>query len=329
MRLYTASMFALVLLMFGAREVNAAGQAAPRISPLTATLVVPDSTLLPGVPFDMWVTVSNPSDASVGLGLCADLLVKPERSEPYTVRFGGERGRYPTLLPERTWSDGRETYIVLRPHEAKTLTVPVEPGLEGPAYFRDARLSPPGKYEIALQLGYCWGMATPQTALLPPEFLGPVTTNEVVITRIEPTGDDAKVWKRMQELTHGNWVPAQWEVSPAGQTVANEVEANYRDSNYFPYVTAATMIGSASESNIARFLDTIERFPNSPIIDLVHIAARAVLAGNCGLKTERAKLCERETDYLAHSTKPTTRIIAFGREDLPKDACPPEIECDN
>lgn len=332
MRSHTAQLvLTFVALMSTSLSLGASPpQDTPQVSPVNATLVVPDSTLLPGVPFDMWVTVSNASDASVGVGLCGDMIVRREGGDTFVIGFGSEHGKYPTLLPERTWHGGRETYIVLRPHETKTLTIPVYPGLEGPAYFNDARLSPPGRYAMAMRLGYCWpSMVTPQKSLLPPEYLGPVTTNEALITRIQPTGVDARVWERMQELTHGQWVPTQWGTSPAGRAVVNEVTSDYPDSNYFPYMVAATMIGSASESQITRFLKTIDRFPTSPIIDLVHVAAQSVLAGNCSFHTERGVLCQRETAYLAKSSRPTTRILAFGREDLPKEPCPPEYECDN
>lgn len=289
------------------------------VSPVQAKLTIPDTKLLPGVPFDMWIDVENPSDTTVGVGLCADMMVKPERRDPFTIAFGGENAPpYPTLLHEPSGS-GVVYYLVLHPHQKQTLTIPIEADLQGPAYFFDPRLSPPGRYSIALRLDYCWpGMVTPQKSLLPPEFLGSVTTNEVTVERLEPVGSDAAVWKRMQEASNGKWTAARWD-----RAVMTEIITKYTDSAYYPYALAAATSNGADEPYIARLVDAQKRFPTSPVIEMLDISLwKTATHARPG---DSIKYYEK----LKQAKRPTTRILVFGREDAPPQPCPPDTTCED
>src|SRR5258707_1262941 len=68
-------------------------------SPIEATLVIPDGKLLPGVPFEMWIDVRNPTDSPVGVGLCSSLLVHPEQGQLFEVS-GKLLGHFPKLLED-------------------------------------------------------------------------------------------------------------------------------------------------------------------------------------------------------------------------------------
>lgn len=305
----------------GLAEAQTQSVVAP-ISPVTATLTIPDTTLLPGVPFDMWIEVTNGSDASVGVGLCADMFVKNERGDTFTVSPpespGSETHRpaYPVMLTEFDRSGGERpaSYVVLRPHEHQTLTLPVLPGLSGPVYTGDVRLSAPGRYSVSLKLDYCWpGMVVKQKSLLPATFLGPVTTNEVKIERITPTGSDAEVWRRMQELAKGQWSSTEWTLTPAANTIRNEIRAKYTDSNYYPYAVVAD--GGPQRA----LLDALNRFPRSPVTDLLHITAAHALGDGTVMAAQMA--------IVKQSNRPTTRALAFGREDV-KRPCPAEYDCE-
>lgn len=225
----------------------------------------------------MWVEVVNNSDAAVRVGLCADMLVRPVGAQPFTITRGGEeRPSYPVLLPG-TSANSRVPNIVLQPHEAKTLTLPILNDLSGPNYFDDERLAAPGQYGITLRLDYCWpGFVTPQKSLLPVDFLGPVVTNEVVIQRVVPSGANAIVWQRMQELRHGRWVSTGWR-TPAGMLAVNEIISKHPDSDYFPY--AVFVAAGASEVGVNLLEDAVTRFPNCPIIDLLHWHAAGAADG--------------------------------------------------
>jgi hypothetical protein len=328
MNLLRHSAFLFAALTIGTAPLaSAQGRPSPieSTSPVEAKLVIPDTKVLPGVPFEMWIEVRNPSDATVGLGLCADMLVRPEGGEPFTISFGGEeRPGYPTLLPQRSWNGGVVYYLLMRPRNSATLTLPILPDLGGPAYFDDERLSGPGRYGISLRLDYCWpGFTIPQKSLLPPEFLGAVMTNEVTIDRINPTGSDAAVWQRMQELTEGKWMPTRWK-----PTIISEIITKYPDSNYFPYALIAGSFGAVRPADLNRLVDAIQRFPESPLIEMLHESAWMLTLSACGMKGDpMAAVCQRADMKLKNSKRPTTRIRVFGREDVPPLPCPPDDDC--
>jgi hypothetical protein len=288
-------------------------------SPVEAKLVIPDTKLLPGVPFEMWVELRNSSDGTVGVGLCADMLVRPEGSEPFTISFGRADGPpYPTLLPDANgW--GKVTYLRLRPRQAEILTLPVEARLDGPAYFRDHRLSAPGRYEIALRLDYCWSPAVvPQKSLLPADFFGAVVTNEVAVERIIPSGVDAKVWQRMLEVSDGKWMSANWN-----SAVTGEILNDHRESNYYPYALMAVSMGAVDATAYERLVDAIKRFPTSPVVEMLELNARGISSGaGKGMAAYRAHHAK-----LQQSKRPTTRVRAFGREDAPAPPCPAGHDC--
>jgi hypothetical protein len=199
-------------------------------------------------------------------------------------------------------------------------------------YFDDARLSGPGSYAISLRLDYCWpGFTTPQASLLPRDFLGSVTTNEVTVERTTPTGSDAAVWQQMQELTGGTWVSAGWSTArngTAGRTVAAEILTKYRDSGYYPYALAATSFGAVRPADLTRLVDAIQRFPGSPVIEMLQEQALGLTSDACGMKGHRlASVCESATARLKASKRPTTRIRAFGREDAAPPPCKPNEDC--
>jgi hypothetical protein len=151
MNLLNRIAFLVTALTIGAAPLaSAQGRPSPiaPTSPIDAKLVIPDTKVLPGVPFEMWIEVRNPSDATVVLGLCADMIVRPEGVEPFTISSFGEEERpaYPTLLPERSWNGAAVRNLLMRPHQTQTLTLPILPELDGPLYFEDERLSKPGRY---------------------------------------------------------------------------------------------------------------------------------------------------------------------------------------
>lgn len=299
-------------------------QRMPVLSPTSvveAKLIVLDDKVLPGVPFDMWIEVRNLTDTAVHLGLCADMLVKPEGGEPFTIWFGGEHTpSYPTLLPEHELDGPAVRNLLMRPRASETLTIPILPFLQGPVYFNDERLSNPGRYTISLRLDNCFGgMVTPQKSLLPPQFLGPVITNEVVVERITPTGTDAVVWKRMQELSKGKWISTEW-----GDEIVSEIVSKYPDSNYYPYALLACF-GCVDTRAYARTVDALKRFPSSPVIELLELEALYT----CSKAGKPLAVYRAHHEKVKGSKRPTTRIRAFGRENVPPPPCSRHHDCED
>jgi len=280
-------------------------------SPVQAKLVIPDAKVLPGVPFEMWIELTNPSDSAVAVALSPHLIVRPERGD----RFEITPEDVPVLLRDR----GRRLgVLLLAPRGKRTLTLPIEHG-RGAEFFDDWRLSPPGHYTLAIRLG---AFSQDESAPMPPEYLGAVFTNEVSVERIVPAGSDEKVWGRMQQIAHGHWSQDCERITRSagqkvvcttedGASVANEVIAKYGDSDYFPYMVLES-------TDLRMILDAIARFPDSPVIELLHMKAWDMTRGACGLNVANSSVCETESAKVQRSIRPTTRIQAFGTPDLEK-----------
>ncbi|HYU26954.1 MAG TPA: hypothetical protein VEO74_17220, partial [Thermoanaerobaculia bacterium] len=60
----------------------------------------------------------------------------------------------------------------------------------------------------------------------------------------------------------------------------------------------------------------------SPVVELLHLEAWMAARNN-------SSVYAREWKDVSQSKRPTTRIRIFGREDLPKEACPAEQDCED
>lgn len=307
----------LVLLLL-ATTLAGERAAAQQVSPVRGTLVIPDAKVLPGVPFDMWIELRNTSDTSVTVGLFPHLIVRSDYGEPFEIRSTAFDS--PVLLAgARTDGAHPQRVVTLFPRGRVVLTLPADDALSGNVFFRHARLSPPGHYTVSIRLDFPPGIdAEPP----PPMFLGPVTTTDAVVERIQPTGADAKVWQRMQQLAD-----RKWAVLPMTSTaIWNEILTNYTDSNYYPY--ALLRYPGVDDSYRKMVVAALQRFPESPVAGYLHILARDLSIRGAGMAgNAMGAFYAREVEIVRNSTRPTTRIRAFGREDLPNAPCPPEYEC--
>jgi len=311
----------LVTLLMG-RSGSALAQ---QFSPVDARLVIPDLKVLPGVPFDMWIDVRNRSDATVSVGLFPYLVARGERGDAFLI--APDRGSYPVLLAAPSSEGGNPiSYLELAPGEQRTLTLPIREYLRGAEFFDDWRISPPGQYTFSIRLE-----SFPPTFGKPPlSYLGPVVTSEASFERVQPHDTDARVWQRMQELGRGHWSPdcaaitktLKHEVacnSKEGPHIWREVLTKYPESNYVPYALAATG-GDLNQLSAA-----IARFPSSPVIEFLQTRVWSLTASACGLSGNSAALCNRASAAVHSSTRPTTRVRVFGREDVTKPTSPPEL----
>lgn len=316
-------LFALAILLLVPARLPA------QTSPVTARLVVPDARVLPGVPFDMWVELRNPSDAAITVGLYPTLIAHVAGRDDFEIT--PQAGDIPVLLARPHTLGAGLQFVKISPGGSQTLTLPVAYGLAPGPFFRDYRVSPPGEYRLALRLdAYPVGIADDK----PLNFFGPVTSSEAIVQRVTPAGIDAKVWKRMQESANGRWTPPMLtsttasaenlETAPQRFAVWSEVLTQYRDSAYFPYAVAAHQGNDEKYLDLA--LDAVNRFPASPIADVLHAAVARLMNGTSSANPRYATY-QRSVNALSVSKRPTTRIRVFGREDLPPEACPPDYDC--
>lgn len=139
----------------------------------------------------------------------------------------------------------------------------------------------------------------------------------------------------MQEAAGRRWTPPTLTSTPAGPenldtaprrfAVWSEVLTQYRDSAYFPYAVAAHQ--GIGDAYLELALDAVNRFPSSPAADVLH-AEIAQLTLAASTSNPRYAAHHRSEEVLKSSNRPTTRIRAFGREDLPPQPCPPDYDCD-
>lgn len=272
-------------------------------SPISATLVIPETRLLPGVPFEAWVELENRSGATLAVGSLVSLRATTEDG---TFELRPER-RDLLLINRQTGMPVR--YIELASGARETIILPVGNFLIGAEVFNDPRISEPGRYRLALRLD-AWQNVGLADEPPPNHFAGPVLTNEVSIERLAPAGADAEVWARMQEFAANakvRWSPALW----SGNTkLANEI-FTYSDSGYVPYALLATTLASGVDRKYLELaLDATRRFPRTPVIDQLRSAA-AELAEQLTIPD----VAEAQRAFLRDSRRPTTRALVYGPED--------------
>src|SRR5258707_9039299 len=176
-------LLSLSLLLLG--TVASAGEK-PRIS---VTLDPQAQSLLPGVPFDLTVTYHNFSAERVAIGAIATVIVTPRGGQP--LRMKSRTG----VMPE----SGFET----------TPNFELEPGQSASGVaqwsanwlFDDAAVTVPGMYEIALELSGNPNELDDESTV----YVAAVRSSTAELIRIEPVGEDAAGWSRLQEVTNGHW----------------------------------------------------------------------------------------------------------------------------
>ncbi|HEX2833236.1 MAG TPA: hypothetical protein VHW00_09485 [Thermoanaerobaculia bacterium] len=261
-----------------------------------ATLVVPETTLLPGVPFEAWVELENESAETIAVGLSPYLLATDAIGAPFEARSAKD-----DLLLQN--DEGIPAfYLELRPQERRTLSMPIRELLRGPFVFDDPRIWSTGTYTIALRLD-AW-----KTLMLPPAppqtFAGPIVTNEVKIVRIA-TGEDAAVWTLLQERGGGRWTSEEWTMKG---DVLREIVTRYPRSGYTPYALAAGAFNNDAARYLQLLLETADAFPNSPVTEVVRW-----VAGFTATSEGKFETAERQREKLRASRRPTTRQLAFPR----------------
>ena len=287
--------FVATLLVLGAAAQHVAARNA---SPVEARLVVPFTKILPGVPFDMWIELYNPSMDTVHIAVCQPLHIRPAYGQ---INWRCDRGCYDWMQNRwrRTPHWDQYAEAILEPNERKTVLLPVRRGLQGPDVEDEFVLSVATGRALAIAVQLC---------LLEPKSSEPLLTNEVTVEILDPTGDDAAVWHKMLESADGGWTTHN---AAYAQSLWNDVLKQYPDSNYVPYAALALDDGVTKES-LDRLLDAMRRFPDCPLIDLLHFRAWQTAEAR---RMDKIAVFERE--QLMRSKRPIMRVLL----------CPPENSC--
>lgn len=237
----------LILALLLALPVSAATQVA-------ATLALPHDHVLPGIPFDVVVTFTNVSNKPVTLhGARATLVVTFPDGKTSVID-------QPEISDQ--WSINPRVPVRLAPGESVQQGAGWESG-GIPNWFIYESFAGPGTYGIALDL---------RIVDEDLELLGSVRTPAVEITRIEPTGIDAALWKRMQETSGGRWSAMSFSMD-LGTPLADEIVQLHPASGYYPYILALRGLQRVDKNHIPALLEAAERFPSSPAYPYLLAAA--------------------------------------------------------
>jgi hypothetical protein len=216
-------------------------------SAVKATLTLPHDNVLPGVPFDLVVTYTNVSDRPVTVsGALATLVVTLPGGDTIVVNKPDVNDQWDITLPVRAR---------LEPGQSVEQAVGWEHGLVPNWFHYSAPFSGPGTYGIALDLHISDGEKN---------VLGAVRTPAVTLTRVVPTGIDAELWQRMQEISGGAWTDDAFLSTKVGVALAEDIAQVHPASGYYPYVLALRAFGPPGKKHIPALLEAAERFTGSP-----------------------------------------------------------------
>lgn len=269
--------------------------------PMEAILVVPDLRILPGVPFDFWVELHNRSESMRRVRVCAPFEMRLVSGDP--IQWTETSDRRTTPRSDFYWSHGGEG--VVQPGETTVLAIPASDGWMAGDFFRDRRLSAPGR-RFAIALPLCEQAVGPFGS---PGERSQLMTTEVEIEIVKPTGSDAAVWNLIGETSKHQWTAADIG-SPNARAMWESVLRDFPDSNYVPYAILMTSRWLSNDGScLARELRAIQRFSDSPVLEWLHVEAWR-MAG--ALRLHGVMLAEGA--IIRKSKRPTTRLLAFGNE---------------
>jgi len=261
--------------------------AAPATPPIKGSLTLPFETVLPGVPFDMVVTLKNASKSTVSVGLGAKLVV----TLPSGRTFAPDRYE---LLEQQPHTSEPMASAQLAPGETRQYIVPWQ--YAAVAWCHDGEYTAPGTYDLALQLS---------TGRPSSDYAGTVVTNTVHLKRAVPLGEDEALWRHMATAINGRWADDGLFNSVQGRTILKEILELHPTSAYYPYALLLEPLSKprqASGEDIEKALDAAGRFSDSPAYP--HLL---LWPGEVALSLASDSIVERHSktamDYLTRADK--------------------------
>jgi hypothetical protein len=221
-------------------------------APVEAKLTLPHDHVLPGVPFDIVINYTNVSDHRVTIGGATATLVVTFASGETSVMHKQEGNDQ--------WNPVPSGPFPLAPGQSVQQVASWEHGC--PNWFRYGSFSGPGTYGIALELEIVDAYEDP---------IATVRTPAVTLTRIEPVGIDADLWKRMHGTSGGRWSDASF-YTKEGAALATEIRQLHPASGYYPYVLVIAAV-QHDRDDIPALLEAARRFPASPAYPYLLLAA--------------------------------------------------------
>lgn len=202
---------ALVLTLFSATFLFA------QHGKVRAEVNLPYNSVLPGIPFDVTVRLTNTTQQPVSVGTVATIsVVLPDGT---TVTPEAATLLQPTTTPAASWVD-------LGPGATAEVGTSWLYG-GGIGWSTAHKFSSPGTYEIALTLR--------TSGEEPAAYVGPIRTNTALMERLTPEGIDAELWRRMSRIGRNQWTDDGFLRFREGQDLAAEIVDAHPSSGYYPY----------------------------------------------------------------------------------------------
>jgi hypothetical protein len=246
----------LSLLFLFAAAAAFAGEGRPLVS---VKLNLPHAVILPGVPFDLSVTYQNLSDRPVAAGALATMIISTANGTPVRLES-------PAHVDHLGLRQSRN--FELQPGETQTGTV----NWHSNWFYDDAAFTVPGTYQVAIELTGDASDAEGEGLA----YAGTIRTLPVRLTRVEPTDEDAEVWKLLREAASGSWPSHGFGSRATAENMADVVVAHHRRSAYYPY---ALLLGHAVPTvSLETAREAVSAFQSSPAYP--HLLVTAAIAAH-------------------------------------------------
>jgi hypothetical protein len=221
---------AIAGILLSAPFARAASSPSPQI---TLALDLQPAVTLPGMPVSFRVTFTNATGSPLTIPTRAALLVRDEQGQSFLAVWDVTR----TVVTVDEWSGQK-----ISPRQNSSYTLSTEGLMDHPAWFRDSRLSRPGRFELQMFV------ADNLSELLDIEEVRQraAISNVAVLTVQEPSGVDADVWRIMRALNGGRWGASLLYVR-SGQDLAKRIITEYPSSSYVPWLASMGAAPTADE----------------------------------------------------------------------------------
>lgn len=272
----------------------------PAFGQLQIAIAIEPSSSLPGISPSVRVTARNSGSAPVEVPLEVALWVTPSTGDGFYAVSGSRSDARTLWLPRQP----DEHPITVAPGTSRDLTMWAE-GEAAPTWFGvDRRLELPGTYRMKLIVGSDADDALSHAVRTSPRS-APIVSNEVTYTVLDPTGEDAAAWSRIQKTKEG------WRV-----LLAAEMWQSFPNSRYAAYCVPKPASAVDYATEIAYYEAAIEKKPNPPTVDIYRLHIADAELG----RMERAI----DTDLIATALSASDRARALLTV-LARDASDPDV----
>jgi hypothetical protein len=259
-----------------------------------ATLGLAPAETLPGLPVAFVVTIHNPTSERMTIWPTARLTVVGP-AETFDAKDIAQRPDVQIAGQDWEKCEGLRCVHIEAGGQGQ-IYVDYGSALSANEFFFDRRLSPPATYDLRLTLRVSLG-----------DSVGPpLQTNIARLTVKTPTGADAAVWQRMQELAGpGGWGAFEW--ANLGKTFANEIRTQHSGSAYALWTVAMTSAATTDEM-LGRLSAAIDAHPTPSLRDTLLFTKASLAHGASTHEEDIERNADRAVAYAGIAREAYTTV---------------------